>query len=137
MGESIQHIKMIHNIMHIVSEIVPEKFRGFILLDISESQEKPPKTAEGYRPDLYYCHNDIMVIGEAKTSFDFERKHSKQQYLSYMKACSMFEGTAYLIIAVPWTECRSAKNMLRRMKSNNEFDLNIKVIDDVGQVGLV
>lgn len=134
MGESLQHNKLIYKILNVVLEIVPESYRSFILLDIPERQEKPPLMAEGYRPDLYYCHNNIMVIGEAKTSYDFERKHSKEQYLSYMKACSMFEGVAYLIVAVPWNECRSAKNMLRRMKSSKEFNLQIKVIDDVGQV---
>lgn len=137
MGESLQHIKLVHIIKHRVEEIVHERFKGFILVDLPESKEKPPNMQEGFRPDLYYCHNGIMVIGEAKTSSDFETRRSQEQYLSYMKACIRFEGAAILFVAVPWTECRAAKNLLHRIKKKNSFDLHIVVLDDVGQVGQV
>ena len=137
MGESLQHIKLVNTIKHRAEEIVQESFKGFILLDLPESKEKPPQMSEGFRPDLYYCHNGIMIIGEAKTSYDFEKRHSQEQYLSYMKACLRFKGTAIMIVAVPWTESRAAKNLLRRIKRKNSFDVHINVLDDVGQVGQV
>lgn len=137
MGESLQHIMLVHVIKHRAEEIVQESFKGLILLDLPESKEKPPQMPEGFRPDLYYCHNGIMIIGEAKTSSDFNKRHSQEQYLSYIKACLRFEGSAIMFVAVPWTECRAIKNLLRRIKRRNSFFLHINVLDDVGQVGQV
>jgi len=137
MGESMQHITIIKDVLKATNEIIPEKFVSLILIDLPESNVKPPQVIDGFRPDIYYCHNNVLVIGEAKTSSDFERKHSKEQYLSFMRTCANYNGTAYLIIGVPWTEYISAKNLLRRMKKNHEFNINIKIINNLGKVELV
>ena len=46
---------------------------------------------EGFRPDIYYYHKGIMIIGEAKTSSDFDARHSQEQYLSYIPAFASSE----------------------------------------------
>lgn len=137
MGESIQHINLIYSIFEAIKDIVPKQFTSLILIDLPDSIEKPPQVIGGFRPDLYYCYDNTLIIGEAKTSSDFERKHSKEQYLSYMHTCANYNGNAYLFIAVPWTEYISAKNLFRRMKKKYEFVVRIRIVNELGRVGVI
>ncbi|WP_434510492.1 hypothetical protein [Desulfitobacterium sp. AusDCA] len=132
MSESIQHIALVRILEHRAKELIPKELWTLILLDTPESKEAPPSTTEGYRPDLYFCFNKILIVGEAKTSKDVERTHSKAQYLSYLKKCSIFEGKAYLLLAVPWIEKITATNLLIQMKKCNQINCNIEVLDNVG-----
>lgn len=86
-----------------------------------------------YIPDLLYCYKGVMIIGEAKTSKDFDRKHSFDQYEAYIDECINFCGKSYLIMAVPWTEMISAKNYLKKIKKNKKTDFKIIVINNYGK----
>lgn len=117
MGESAQHFQLVNLIIDEVVSVVGETNRCFVMSDAADGYALPPLTEEGYRPDVYYQYQDSLIIGEAKTSNDVARIHSKLQYESYLKKCSFFKGKAVFLAAVPWTEhavmsyCRTIQNM--------------------------
>lgn len=133
MGESAKHIELVKRIITYIEKL-PQIESALIQSDLPESVEKPASTMEGFRPDIYYNHSEYMIIGEAKTSFDFDRKHSIEQYEAYYKKCYMFSGKSTFVLAIPWTECVSAKNLLRRIKRNNNYEIETWVINDIGRV---
>jgi hypothetical protein len=94
----------------------------------------PAKTIEGYRPDIYYFFEDLLIIGEAKTADDVERQHSRAQYEAYMKECANFHGKAVLIIAVPWMEHAAANNIVRNLKKKIPGSYTIKILEWIGGV---
>lgn len=133
MGESIKHIMLVYKLIEKVNDLIPNNTTNIIIVDLPDRSEKPPCTLDGNRPDLYYCYNDLLIIGEAKTSCDFDRRHSIEQYLSYMRTCFYFDGTSYMVLAVPWTEYISAKNLLKRLRRQYNYNVRIEVINDLGR----
>lgn len=133
MGESAKHLELVKLIVNYIEKL-PYIEVALIKSDLPESIEKPNKTMEGFRPDIYYNYSDYMIIGEAKTSYDFERKHSIDQYEAYYKKCSMFVGNAKFILAIPWTESISAKNLLRKIQRKNNYAIETWIINDIGRI---
>ena len=127
MPESIQHHKLVRFLTSQVKEIVPTECWSLIQIDSPESLNLTPQTQEGYRPDVYYRFNGLLIIGEAKTAKDVEMQHSRVQYESYLKECSVFEGQAYFLLAVPLLEKATANNILQRMKKQILGDYQIIV----------
>lgn len=134
MGESLKHIQLVQRLYEATCIFIPATNKGLIIVDSPESNEKPSITAKGYRPDLYYCYDNILIIGEAKTSQDFDRRHSKEQYRAFLKTCEDFEGLSYLLLAVPWTEVVSARNLLKRIIRQNNYNIKVIVINDLGRL---
>lgn len=134
MGESIRHIQLVYSIIELIEKIIEESYKVLVLKDLPESKDKPPQTAEGFRPDVYYCYEGLLIVGEAKTSCDYNTKHSLQQYYSYLKMCTYYEGRSMLVLAIPWTEYISLKNMIRRLKKKYEFDVEVIILNDLGRV---
>ncbi|TAL38634.1 MAG: hypothetical protein EPN93_03935 [Spirochaetes bacterium] len=99
----------------------------FIHCDISNLNlgNQPPRI-DGFIPDVYAKarFGERIIIGEAKTLMDVESRHSKNQYISYLKHCSCFASSA-LLLAVPWTMVNCVKGLLKAIMRNN----NIKSID--------
>lgn len=133
MGESAKHLELVKRIITYIEKL-PHIEPALIQSDLPESIEKPASTMEGFRPDIYYIYSDYMIIGEAKTSCDFQRKHSIEQYEAYYKKCSTFSGKSTFVLAIPWTESISAKNLLRRIKRSNNYEIETWVINDIGRV---
>ena len=100
--------------------------KWLIQIDSPDSTNYPPKTAEGYRSDVYFQFENLLVIGEAKTSNDVENKRSRAQYASYLKECSRFHGQAFFIMVVPLLEQSSANNILKNLKK--KFMVIIKLL---------
>ena len=86
-----------------------------------------------YVPDVLYCYQGNLIIGEAKTSKDFLRKHSIAQYEAYVNQCKEFYGNATIVIAVPWTEMITAKNYFRQQKKSINKNIKIVIINDFGK----
>ena len=99
MSESAQHIQLVNLIIDEVASMVGETNQCFIMSDVADDYALPPLMEEGYRPDVYYQYQNCLIIGEAKTSDDVARMHSKSQYESYLKKCSLFTGN----ILKAWT----------------------------------
>ena len=107
MSESDQHYKLVKMIIRDVSEIVGADYRCFIESDMADGRE-------------------------AKTSRDVERPHSIKQYESYIKRCSLFDGNATFIMAVPWAEYATAYNIIQRIRKKYPGDYVVKIIKGIG-----
>ena len=88
----------------------------------------PQLTMEGYRPDVFFEYNGVMFIGEAKTSDDILREHSINQYYSYLKKCSLNQGHATFVLAVPLEDRARANNILGKIKKEIPGDYEVKAI---------
>ena len=132
MGESAQHFQLVNLIIDEVVSVVGETNRCFVMSDAADGYALPPLTEEGYRPDVYYQYQDSLIIGEAKTSNDVARIHSKLQYESYLKKCSFFKGRAVFLAAVPWTEHAVIHNILRKLRQKYPGTYEVRIIDGIG-----
>lgn len=132
MGESAQHQKLVRMIIDNVEEMVGKDQCCFIESDMADGRPLPYLTQEGFRPDVIFQYNDRLIIGEAKTSNDVDTIHSKQQYESYIRKCSLFQGNAMLIIAVPWTEYATVNNIISRIKKRYSGTYSIKYLKGIG-----
>lgn len=129
MSESAQHQKLVMEIIEYVEALVGQDKKCFITSDAADGMSISPLTAEGFRPDVYYQYDDVLIIGEAKTSADVGRPHSQQQYDSYIRKCSLFEGKAYFIAAVYWADKAQLHNILRRIRRKYPGDYNITILE--------
>ena len=77
MSESINHHQLVQVLKNEVQAVVPSDCWILIQIDSPESLSLPSKTSEGYRPDIYYQFEKLLVIGEAKSSSDVEKQHSR------------------------------------------------------------
>jgi hypothetical protein len=138
MAESIDHIKLVEKAYNYALTLIPQQYTSFIACDHPESHYKPVKTIDGFIPDLYYCYNDFLLIGEAKTDNDFERLHSISQYKSYMREAELFCGESVILVSVSWRIYFSARNLFRRMKRNMNAPLmRVIVISDLGEESII
>lgn len=129
MSESAQHQKLVMEIIEYVEALVGQDRKCFISSDVADGMSISPLTAEGFRPDVYYQYGDLLIIGEAKTSDDVGRLHSRQQYDSYIRKCSLFEGKAYFIAAVYWADKAQLHNILRPIKRKYPGDYIITILE--------
>ena len=115
--ESNKHHLLVQKIYDYVKELefIEEKL---IECDIFEVTGNVTRMPEGYVPDLYYKHNNILIIGEAKTEKDFEREHSFHQYESYINHLKKYlemGSKCIFIISVPWDTSISALRLIKRV----------------------
>lgn len=132
MSESAQHQKLVKLIIEETQSLVGIDFECFIQSDIADKYSLPELTQEGFRPDVFFCFGDLMIIGEAKTSSDVLRAHSLRQYESYIKKCSLFSGKSELIVAVPMMEKASVHNALQKIRRNYPGSYAIKIVEGIG-----
>lgn len=132
MSESAQHLQLVNLIIDEVVSMVGKTNRCFIMSDVADGYALSPLMEEGYRPDVYYQYHNILLIGEAKTGDDVARMHSKLQYESYLKKCSLFRGKAVFLVAVPWTEHATIHNILRKLRQKYPGTYEVRIIDGIG-----
>ena len=131
MAESKAHMDYVSLVEQYVLKKISSEQRGFIFVDTPSSTYKPPLIGN-YRPDLYFCHNNTLIIGEAKTIKDYETKHSKDQYVTYLRECQKFPGDALLVLCSSWTISLSYKTLIKYIKRQNGFDTKIVIISENG-----
>ena len=132
MAESFQHQQLVRLLRSDALKLIPSGCEGLIQQDTPDSLSLPAKTIEGFRPDIYYCFEDLLIIGEAKTADDVERRHSRAQYEAYLKECAKFQGKAFLIIAVPWLERATANNIVQNLKKKTPGNYTTKILEWIG-----
>ena len=132
MSESLQHQQLVKQILNYTINLVGEDKKSQIATDTANSTIAPPLTQEGYRPDLYYNSGEMLIIGEAKTSDDIEREHSRKQYESYIRKCSLFPGQSILVFAVPWMDHATLHNIVTRIRKHYPGTYTIKILDGIG-----
>lgn len=120
MGESINHVKLVHQIIAHVYSIDPQ---AVILADtcLYESKERPPNIG-GHVPDVY-ARIDLLrrtIIGEAKTRKDLENEHAMSQFRAYLSYCAVNPQTR-LVLAVPWEMRGFVHNLFNRLRLEMEL----------------
>ena len=126
MSESLQHQQLVKLIIDTTISIIGKDNSAF------DGYALPLLTSEGFRPDVHYCYQDKLIIGEAKTSSDIERLHSREQYESYIKKCALFQGEAILLIAVPWTDHATINNIVKKLAKRYPGNYRIEILDGIG-----
>ena len=131
MSESQNHIALVQVAYNYIKEEVHDSCWCLIECD-SATTGRPLKVINGFIPDVYYCYQGKIVIGEAKTEADFDRRHSQEQYHSYMVEMLSYGENATMVIAVPWNCVMTAKNYFRRLKGALGYQGRIIVLNEIG-----
>jgi hypothetical protein len=135
MPESSVHMSYVEMIFNYSKKIVPINNHSFILIDSPYSIKVPTAVVNGFRPDISYRIDDLMIIGEAKSDDDVERRHSLEQYNSYLKETELFDGISYVVFCVSWSMYSTIKNHLRVIKKKGQYKkAHIIVLNNKGDV---
>lgn len=115
MGESLNHVRLVQQIIEHVTSIDPH---AVILADTSiyNSKDRPPVIG-GHIPDVY-ARVDMLrqtIIGEAKTRKDLENEHTLSQFKAYLSCCAANPRTS-LVLAVPWDMRGFVQNLFNRLR---------------------
>jgi hypothetical protein len=132
MSESRNHVELVAIAVKYIKTIVAPDLHAIIQYDSADSS-RPTRVIGNFIPDVYFWHNDQLIIGEAKTINDFDRPHSLDQYEAYIKECKSFYGHSTLVISVPWQVVATAKNYFRRLKKEFATDIPIIIINELGR----
>lgn len=130
--ESQTHINLVNRLIVYAKGILPESDHIMIQSD-SAGNTGSTRVVGNYIPDLYFCCKDDLIIGEAKNIDDFDRKHSRDQFESYICECQVFDGKSKLLVAVPWQLMCTAKNYFKRLKQKKELQFEIVIINELGK----
>lgn len=132
MSESSTHIELVKVIYKYVEQNVQPNHRCLICADMPGTV-RPSNVIGNYIPDLSFWHEDVLIIGEAKTKNDVLRPHSQAQYKAYLNEAKAFYGKAILIIGVQWDMALTVKNYFSRLKVAENYKIDIIVINELGK----
>lgn len=130
MGESVKHVDLI-NLMKSIICSKEDVDTALVLVDDPSDRKNGPPTINGFKPDLYYDFNQLLVIGEAKTKDDLLNEHTKKQLETYIKLCSNYTGQSRLYLAVPWMESVLASNLIKKISNNLGVSITYFVVDEL------
>lgn len=132
MSESREHAELVKIAVEYVKTLVPCEMRSLIQCDSADTFR--PTMIEGkFIPDVYFWNKDLLILGEAKTITDFDRKHSQDQFKSYLEECEKFWGKSILVISLPWQLMLTAKNYFRRLKMEQHFKTPVIILNELGR----
>lgn len=133
MSESQQHIDLVQVALKHIKSIVPDNMEEIIQCDSSDTR-RPSKVSGNFIPDLYFWNKDILIIGEAKTVDDFNRKHSREQFMAYLSECHSFYGQSFLVVSIPWQLWATAKNYFIKQKREMQCSTTIIIINQLERI---
>ena len=131
MSESRQHLELVEKIRDVV-RMRNDTAPTLVIAEDHKENTITFSTPEGFRPDVYYCDNALLILGEAKTSNDLSNWHSDAQFESYLKFLQVASNApkkAILYVGVPWADFRWAKNHFKKIKPAS---VEIVIINDFG-----
>lgn len=118
MPESATHLALVQRLVLWARSNYPIERDGLLLVDEPArlSADKPPSIS-GYFPDIYWksLASQSILIGEAKSAYDVESRHSRRQLASFLSHLSSAED-GMLLIAVPWHVVPQAKSLIRMIQ---------------------
>lgn len=130
MGETAKHINLVYLLeKNVIRD--NDINSSLIFLDTPESRNDCPPIINGYKPDLYYQFENVMIIGEAKTKNDLDNIHTKKQIETYILMCSNFKGESIFYLAVPWMDRNFAINAIKKIMKSLGVSINFKVVDEM------
>lgn len=121
--ESLEHIKLVKVLKEDALTRIPN---GSSSLLITDSDDQKPPTLYNSVPDIFYEDSSLILIGEAKTTSDYARKHSINQYLDYLSYIDKKNG--FIIFASRWQTIKSFKELINLLIRKNNFQLVNKPI---------
>lgn len=133
MAESSIHMRFVGILETEAKKLIPSYLHALIYVDNPENRDRAPRMIGNYVPDCYFRGNGLLLIGEAKTAEDVERKHSLAQYQDYFNEASKFEGESIIVMSVPWYTKNCIKNIYRRMKRQSMNYVKVFVVCEIGE----
>lgn len=130
--ESQAHIELVNIAVEYIKSIVPTEYHAFMCIDTA-GNNSGVKVIGNYIPDVYYCYNNQLVIGEAKTLNDFDKLHSKKQFIAYMNELLAFQGETTLVVSVPWQIVLTAKNFFKRLCRDMKKDVKVVILNEISR----
>lgn len=133
MPESAFHIYLVEHMASWIRNNFLSGENGSILIDHPESSphNKPPQIGN-YIPDLFVyrtVHYGI-ILGEAKTFYDIENKHTEDQIKTFLKYLVQIENGIF-VFTIPWQMSRFAKNYLKYLqKQTGAMTVNIVILTE-------
>lgn len=134
--ESYVHIELVSIAAEYIKSIIPEEYHVFLCVDTAGNNDGI-KVIGNYIPDVYYCYNNQLIIGEAKTLGDFDRLHSKEQFIAYMNEILVFQGKTMLVVSVPWQLVFTAKNYFIRLRREMQVDTKVVILNELSRCFLI
>lgn len=138
MAESDQHQQLIQRIVDYVGLTFAAEYSLTAYDDLPKAigAEKPPAIGK-HRPDFYAADVPltIMIIGEAKTFYDLETEHSRNQYASFINHLSR-HGKCYFILAVPFQYVPAARRVISsliRKVGDSCQHVQVIILDEIGE----
>ena len=130
--ESNKHHLLVKKIYNYVKNLdfVEDKL---IESDIYEINGTVTRMPEGFVPDLFYMHNNLLIIGEAKTDEDIEKEHSFRQYNSYFNYINNKSKkgiNCIFVIAVPWESTKTALRIFKKYLEHT--NVKLVIINELG-----
>ena len=132
MGESSSHIRLVDQLVSWILHQLLDGDDGYMMIDHpnSKANERPPKIG-GFIPDVYVpsAAGKRLIIGEAKTGRDLERKHSLDQLVAFLRVCSQAENPVF-VLAVPWDMVRLAQAIMIDLRNRaGAHNVNTNVLE--------
>lgn len=117
MGVSTTHIQLVNAMVDWVVQNRSIDDSALMLVDLPDCPaHSKPGSIKGYIPDLYIAGNN-RLIGEAKTRYDIETRHSREQYIAYISHLKLYENSTFLI-AVPWFCVPQIKSIITKTQKD-------------------
>lgn len=94
----------------------------YFLLHTDLAENNRPPNLKNCIPDVWVESERIVLIGEAKTPTDYLRRHSIEQYQSYLKYLHN-KKNGQLIFSCNWRVMKSFKNIIKSLASKGNINL--------------
>lgn len=133
MAESRNHMTLVNIIVQYIYSILPKEISILVQFDSPDAIMRPEMVNNKFIPDVFFEYNGTLIIGEAKTIHDFDKKHSREQFVSYLSRCDSFYGNACLIVSIPWELFATGKNYFRYIKANKNSSTPIVILNEFGK----
>lgn len=120
MAESATHQLLVRALVRWIDTNCADSSNGLLFVDepTRTMEDKPPRLS-GFTPDVYWKAIDgaRVIIGEAKSAYDVESRHSRKQYAAFLSHLGRVES-GILLIAAPWHVINQAKSLIRTIQRN-------------------
>ena len=127
MAESEQHRLLVKKMEIWLNENFPDSKA------VVDAQEKPgdptPPIIGSHRPDLYAESKKQIIIGEAKTSFDIERRHSISQFKSFLSYLEKGKDNQ-LMLSVPYECLEKTQFVLEKLRDDMKLKRTHMIVFD-------
>ncbi len=105
----------VRNIVEYISTM-PFVMPELIESDLPEYSTRTTQALNRYYPDVYYCDNSSIIIGEAKTDNDIYKPHTMSQLDAYISHLGIFKLRRHLILSGSFYAFPELKNLIIRKK---------------------